>query len=120
MDSHFQEFVDAWPKGYRQGISRARMFWNAWFLDTECNESGELLASLIIAKVKEWAKSQQWRQGMVPRMDLWLEQRRWEDEIRPGKPENGRQHLNTMSDDSYEEAKAKALRALKQHRSERG
>ena len=74
----FEAFWAAWPSGYKIGRKAAQAKWRSLRLDA--------LAQTIIADVQRRQQEDRgWRDGFIPNPLTYLNQARWQDDIRPAK-----------------------------------
>lgn len=78
--SRFEDFWSAYPK--KVGKATCEKKWKSHQLDT--------IADTIIAKVKAYQQTEQWKKGFILNPETFINQRRWEDDIstvkEPAKP----------------------------------
>ncbi|MBE3038465.1 MAG: hypothetical protein IMZ62_06610 [Chloroflexi bacterium] len=74
----FQRFWDAWPTGYKIGKGKSLESW------LKLNPSEELVEKILKA-IEKQKKSQRWHDEVIPNPVTWLNQKRWDDDLKPAK-----------------------------------
>ena len=72
----FQLFWDAWPAGYKAGKGNALKSW------LKLKPSQSLIQTILLA-IEQQKKSERWHEGTIPNPATWLNQGRWDDELKP-------------------------------------
>lgn len=74
----YKERFELFYKSYPRHIKKAKV--EEWFLKNKPNED---LFNLIMNQLEKFKKSEEWKQEkFIPHPSTWLNQKRWEDEIK--------------------------------------